>query len=194
MIKDLIKEKDFSISDLSVLSGVPYSTVHDLVSGKKDIRNCSMNVGYKIAKVLDVSMEQLYFESIEEEKFSYQKFDLFKSNVCHMVKNLGELGFIEKSLIEDFTGRYWNLKQYPQAYYMLAMTDFLSERNGVPLYINYHEYRLQKLNEMVFPYSAILEIAMNPQRKEEIQNRYIEHAEPNFLKYGIVEGDVFNVC
>lgn len=193
MIKDLIKEKEFSISDLSKLSGVPYSTLHDLVSGKKDIRNCSMDVGYKISKVLDVSMEQLYFES-EKEKFDYQKFDMFKSNVCHMVKNLGELGFIEKSLIEDFTGHYWHLKQYPQAYYMLAMTDFLSERNDIPLYDKYHDYRKQKLNEMVFPYSAILEIAMNSSKKEEIQNRYIEHAEPIFLKYGIVEGDVFNVC
>lgn len=193
MIKDLIEEKNISILDFSKLSGVPYSTLHDLVSGKKDIRNCSMEMGYKISKVLDISMEQLYFES-EEKKFNYQKFDMFKSNVCHMVKNFGELGFIEKSLTEDFTGHYWNLKQYPQAYYMLAMTDFLSERNGVPLYINYHDHRLQKLNEMIFPYSAILEIAMNPQRKEEIQNRYIEHAEPAFLKYGIVEGDVFNVC
>lgn len=193
MIKDLIKEKNISILDFSKLTGIPYSTLHELVSGKKDIRNCSMEMGYKISKVLDISMEQLYFES-EKEKFDYQKFDMFKSNVCHMVKNLGELGFIEKSLKEDFTDYYWNLKQYPQAYYMLAMTDFLSERNGVPLYINYHDHRLHKLNEMVFPYSAILEIAMNPQKKEEIQNRYIEHAEPVFLKYGIVEGDVFNVC
>lgn len=193
MIKDLIKEKNISILDFSKLTGIPYSTLHELVSGKKDIRNCSMEMGYKISKVLDISMEQLYFES-EKEKFDYQKFDMFKSNVCHMVKNLGELGFIEKSLKEDFTDYYWNLKQYPQAYYMLAMTDFLSERNGVPLYINYHDHRLHKLNEMIFPYSAILEIAMNPQKKEEIQNRYIEHAEPVFLKYGIVEGDVFNVC
>lgn len=193
MIKDLIKEKNISILDFSKLTGIPYSTLHELVSGKKDIRNCSMEMGYKISKVLDISMEQLYFES-EKEKFDYQKFDMFKSNVCHMVKNLGELGFIEKSLKEDFTDYYWNLKQYPQAYYMLAMTDFLSERNGIPLYINYHDHRLHKLNEMIFPYSAILEIAMNPQKKEEIQNRYIEHAEPVFLKYGIVEGDVFNVC
>ena len=153
-----------------------------------------METGYKIAKALDISMNELYMEEKEPEFFDCKDFELFKSNVCHEVKSLGELGFIEKSLTKDYVGEYWKMKDFPKALYMLAMTDFLSERNNVPLFNGYHEYRQQKLTEMIFPLSATYEIAFNPAQEEEIRNRYIDHAEPAFLKYGIVEGDIFNVC
>ena len=60
-------------------------------------------------------------------------FDVFKSNVCHMVKDKGDLDFIIELLQADDIRTYWNQKQYFEALYLLAMHDYLSRINEIPL-------------------------------------------------------------
>ena len=47
---------------LAKLSGVPNATLSELCSGKTNIEKCSGETLYKIAKVLNVSMESLLDE------------------------------------------------------------------------------------------------------------------------------------
>ena len=44
---------------LAKLSGIPHATLSELCSGKTNIEKCSGETLYKIAKVLNVSMESL---------------------------------------------------------------------------------------------------------------------------------------
>ena len=44
---------------LAKLSGIPHATLSELCSGKTNIEKCSAETLYKIAKVLNVSMESL---------------------------------------------------------------------------------------------------------------------------------------
>ena len=58
-INELLQQKGMTKYRLSVLSGVPHSTLNELCSGKTNIRKCSAETVYKLAKALGVSMESL---------------------------------------------------------------------------------------------------------------------------------------
>ena len=50
-------------------------------------------------------------------------FELFKSNTCHRLKELGDIDFVIELLEEDSIRKYYNKKWYPESLYLLAMHD-----------------------------------------------------------------------
>lgn len=64
-LNDLLAEKKMSKYRLAKESGVPQSTIADICSEKANIEKCSVETIYRIAKVLNVSMESLVKERIE---------------------------------------------------------------------------------------------------------------------------------
>lgn len=119
-------------------------------------------------------------------------FDIFKSNVCHQVKDLGDIPFIIQLLQSNQIRELYEKKWYPEALYLLAMLDYISRENNVPICKNYNDLRSCRLQKMIYPSSiAILCKAMNSDiPKKEI----IRMAIPEFLRFNIVESDVRNVC
>ena len=89
-ITELIEQKGMTKYRLSKASGVPQTTIIDICSGKTRIEKCSGETLYKLAKALDVPMESLVEDAMEYR----MEFEAFKSTVCHMVKDMGELDFI----------------------------------------------------------------------------------------------------
>ena len=51
---------------LAVQSGIPHATLSDICSGKTRLEKCSAETVYKLAKVLNVSMELLTEDGIRE--------------------------------------------------------------------------------------------------------------------------------
>lgn len=74
LLNDLLTEKKMSRYRLSKESGVPQTTIVDICSGKARIEKCSAETLYKIAKVLQVSMESLIKDKIES------KTDIYRNN------------------------------------------------------------------------------------------------------------------
>lgn len=66
LINELLRRKDLSEYQLSKKSGVPYSTISDLCSGKTDIKKCNVETVYNLAKFLGCSIESL----IEDEEIA----------------------------------------------------------------------------------------------------------------------------
>lgn len=60
MLKDFLHQKDISIYKLARMSEVPYSTLNDIVNCKVDIANIRAGIIFKMAKALDISMDELY--------------------------------------------------------------------------------------------------------------------------------------
>ncbi|MCR5802184.1 MAG: helix-turn-helix transcriptional regulator [Lachnospiraceae bacterium] len=60
MIKSILEQRGLTAFKLSKETGLPYSTVTDIVTGKTAIQSVSASVLYKLSKALDMSMEQLY--------------------------------------------------------------------------------------------------------------------------------------
>lgn len=69
-LKDLIEKMNITTYSFASETGIPYSTLSDIVSGKTDVRNISASVLYKLSKGLGISMEELYMSS-EENRVIY---------------------------------------------------------------------------------------------------------------------------
>ena len=60
MLKQFLQQKDLTIYKLSGLSEIPYSTLNDIVNHKVDIANIRAGIIFKLANVLNISMDELY--------------------------------------------------------------------------------------------------------------------------------------
>lgn len=65
---DLLAYKKMTVSSLSVKSGIPRSTLADIVSGKSDILECSGKTLLAISKCLNMTIEELLALEREEAK------------------------------------------------------------------------------------------------------------------------------
>lgn len=118
-------------------------------------------------------------------------FDVFKSNICHLVKDLGDIDFCIHILENGFVRKLYQKEWYPEALYLLAMVDYLSKENGLPICSEYGDIRCRKLPKAVYPSSVIALSCITGQEK--YKEEALAHAIPEFLRYNIVEGEVCNV-
>lgn len=186
-LNELIAEKHFTKYRLSKNSNIPYATLNDICSSKTDLAKCSAETVYRLAKALDASMEAL-LESCFDTR---PAFELFKSNVCHRVKELGDSDFLIETLEKDEIRKFYKKKWYPECFYLLAMLDYLSRENNVPLCEKYNDLREQKLNSVLYP-SGVLSLALATQ-SEKPKKQALKEAIPEFLRFNIVKSEIRNV-
>lgn len=119
-------------------------------------------------------------------------FEVFKSNVCHRVKNLGEIQFMIKLLKSDLITVYFQKQWYPESLYLLGMLDYLSRKNDIPICTNYNRLRCCKLEKILYPQGILLMSLI--MKKPEILTESYENAIPEFRRFNIVENEVENVA
>ena len=188
LISEQLEKKKIAKYRLSKESGVPQATINDICSGKADLEKCAAGTLYKIAKVLGVSIEAI-LESAKEDVRS--PFEVFKSNTCHHVKDMGDLDFIVVVLESDEIRKLYDKGWYPEALYLLAMIDYLSRVNELPICTNYNDIRLRKLERPLFPTGVLLNSAV--MKSEEPLRAAEQEAIPEFRRFNIIESDVRNV-
>ena len=187
LINELMENKKITKYRLAKDSGIAYTTINDICSGKAQLEKCSAETIYRIAKALGVSMESLIEPCLDKRI----DFELFKSNTCHRLKELGDIDFISELLQEDHIQYFYHKKWYPECLYLLAMLDYLSGENNIPLCTQYEKIRGLKLKNMIFSSSVLAMAAVA--NAEEIKERAIKDSIPEFLRFNIVESDVRNV-
>lgn len=186
-INELLENERMTKYRLSKDSGVSYMTLNDICNGKTQLEKCTAETIYRISKALGVSMESL----IEPCLYKRIDFELFKSNACHMLKEKGDIDFIIDFLENNYINDYYNKKWYPEALYLLAMLDYVSRENNIPLCAEYDEMRKMKLNKPVFPASVIVSFKVAGSSK--VLQRAIDESIPEFIRFNIVESEVRNV-
>ncbi|HMM32862.1 MAG TPA: helix-turn-helix transcriptional regulator [Clostridia bacterium] len=192
-IKEIISEQGYTKYGLSRLSGIPYTTVSDICSGKVRIEKCSAETVYRFAKALNITMEELIESALEGGGSLEHRsaFEVFKSNVCHRVKDMGDLDFIISTLQSDDIRRLYEKQWYPESFYLLAMVDYLSRENALPLCSNYNDIRERKLERVVYPASVLAYSAATNDNR--VMQESWEAAIPEFKNFNIVENEVRNV-
>ena len=118
-------------------------------------------------------------------------FELFKSEMCHRLKELGDTEFIISLLESDAIRKYYDKQWYPEALYLLAMLDYVSRINAVELCADYDDLRSQKLQETIYPSSIIAQALITGD--ETIKDKAIEESIPEFIRFNIVEKDIRDV-
>lgn len=186
----LLEQKDMSTYQCSKISGIPYTTLLELVKGKTHIEKCAAETIYRLADVLDTTMDELYRKLRSSD--NRVAFETFKSNVCHFVKEKGDIDFIIDTLKSDDIGQYWSRKWYPEAYYTLAMIDYLSRENHLPVCTNYDSIRSTSLKETLFPRDITLAASLDPSL--DVREKAIAESIPEFIRFNIVEKEIRNVC
>lgn len=186
-INELIKEKNITKYRLAKNSGIPYTTINDICNGKARIEKCSAETIYRIAKELGVSMESIIEPCLEARI----DFELFKSNICHSLKEKGDIPFVVEVLEEDTIGKYYRKKWYPECLYLLAMLDYVSRINDIPLCAQYNDLRRMKLKKVIYPSSVL--VASRIARNDNLKRKAMEESIPEFMKFNIVENEVRNV-
>ena len=187
MFNSLLKEKNISMYRLSKDSGIPYTTINDICSGKTQLEKCSAETVYKIASTLRIPMEAL----LEPYMAKRNRFELFKSSVCHKLKEMGDIDFVIDLLENDEIHTYYKRRWYPECFYLLAMLDYLSRINNIPRCTEYDNLRRKKLQEPLFPASVLVSDAVS--NTAQAKERALQHAIPEFMRFNIVESEVRNV-
>lgn len=72
-INKALKQKNMTMYRLAKLSGVPHATLNNICSGQAQIEKCSAETLFKLAKVLDVSIEDLIEDSIKKAEIRRRK-------------------------------------------------------------------------------------------------------------------------
>ncbi len=118
-------------------------------------------------------------------------FETFKSNVCHYVKDMGDLDFIVYVLEKDEIGTLYRKKWYPEALYLLAMLDYLSRLNDIELCSKYNDIRKCKLEKPIYPVGLVMNSEVL--ESEELLVDATKKAIPEFYRFNIIEYDIRNV-
>lgn len=187
MLKRILENKNMSMYQCAKLSGIPYTTLSELIRGKTRIEKCSAETVYRLSKALNVSMEELIGDSMEKRL----DFEIFKSNVCHAVKDTDDIDFIVTALQNDDVRRYWNKGWYAEAFYLLAMIDYLSRINEIPLCTRYEDVRSHSLKSPLYPRDVALASKLHPAL--DIREQCRKEAIPEFLRFNIIESEIRNV-
>ena len=187
LINSIMAENNISVYRLSKSSGIPYATINDICNNKVNLAKCNAETIYKLAKELNVSMEEL----LEPYVMPRPSFELFKSNVSHSLKELGDIDFLIKTIESDEITVYYQRGWYPECLYLLAMVDYISRINDIPLCSAYEKYRSMKLKKKLYPMGIIAVCAVSDDEDLKVQAEL--NAIPEFLRFNIMESDVRNV-
>ena len=173
---------------LSKASGVPQATINDICSGKAALEKCTAGTLYRLAKVLGVSIEDI----LESSNRAYRSsFETFKSNTCHHVKDMGDVDFILDVLESDEIRALYDRKWYPEALYLLAMLDYLSRVNDIPICTRYDDIRKRRLRKPIYPAGVL--VTCEALRSDEPLRRAERAAIPEFLRFNIIESEVRDI-
>ncbi len=187
-LQEVLKKRGMSIYRLSKISGVPYATLNDICNGKTKLEKCSAETVYRICRALNISMEELLGPCFIKRT----DFENFKSTICQRLKEMGDIDFLMDTIEKEDIRTFFDWEWYPESLYLLAMVDYLSRINNVPLDKEYDDIRKCKLKETIYPQSilAIAAVEGNDSALKEAKKESI----PEFLRFNIVESEIRDVA
>lgn len=115
-------------------------------------------------------------------------FELFKSNVCHWLKEEGDIDFLIQVLESDLILKYYNRKWYLESFYLLGMFDYICRINDVPICSEYDDLRRQRMQEIIYPAGVLLTARVLGD--ESIKEQALKEAIPEILRFNIVRQEV----
>lgn len=187
LLEELTIQYKTNIDEISKYSGIEKVTIEKYFNGEASLLDCPVKDFAALAKLFHLTVQE-FWDMAEHYDFDPKAFEIFKSNTCHAVKELGNKGFIDEIVDKEYIETYWNNKNRLCACYLLAMIDYLCRLEEIPLAEKFDRIRNYKLPKLIYPYS------FNFINDSKLLKESLKKAIPEFYRHGIIEGDVFNVC
>ena len=181
----LLDDKNMTIYECSKRSGIPYSTLSDIMHGTTPAENMKFRTAYYLSRTLGITMEELYEQTRIPLRSSLET---FKNQIRHDVKRLGDVDFINSVIRNKSVDKYWHLEWYFEAFYLLAMVDYLCRVNNIKSDNRYDQIRTYKLPEIAYPSDIVLASALSPDL--DVREQAVKNSIPEFMRFNIVEKEV----
>ena len=173
-LKQYLEHKGISIYKVANSASVAYPTVFNIVNEKVDILNCALGVVKKIADALGLSIDELL--TLCDKNYT-------------LVKRMGEIDYVIDLLEKRKIDYYWKLDMKAESFYLLAMLDYLSNRNGLPKCTEDADIRKYKLSDLLYPSDiGLTELLLDDTARDKMLSKAI----PEFLTFNIVECEVID--
>jgi len=170
-LKKELEKRNIDPEELASIISMPISLLNDILEENIELEDCAYKYLKGIANVLRISVDFLVYK--------YEMFQTFRNNLHHELKDKGDLALVYDILKGGSIDYYYYHEDYPKAFYLLALVDFLSKKHGIDLCTNYNEMRFQRLEEPFY-------IGDN------VEGRSFENCIEEFKKYNIFEGDLYD--
>ncbi|MBO4495128.1 MAG: helix-turn-helix domain-containing protein [Clostridiales bacterium] len=185
LVNRLFEKQGITKYRFSKETGVPQSTINDILSGKANLEKCSAGTIYRIAKVLGVSVEDI----LESVNIDFRTdFSTFKRHLRQQLKKWGDIAFIDNMLESDKVRVLWEREMLTESMYLLGMLDYLARENNLPPIAGYDDIRGKRLRKLLFP--DVLQVISKINKNDKILIRAVQAAIPELLAFRIVEPDV----
>lgn len=169
-LDQLMNDRHMTNAELSRLSGIPDSTLRDILSGKAQLDYCKAGTLVCLADALDTTVEdilehfwnELQTESIPERKqptnlpplwFFYSLLDATRSSLI----DHPELDLVRFIYTQNYIEQFYDNGDYRDALYLLGLTDYLIHKNHMEPGDRYDAYRNTCLDQPVYPMQAMSE-------------------------------------
>ena len=171
-LMNLMNKKCMTRADLSMMSGVPDSTLRDILSGKAQIDHCEAATIYGIADALGTTVEDVldhYWEEClgaDDEECEREALHdghtllLFYSTVDKLVQ-MRQL--MDDTLLaacfnsENYIDQFFTMGFYREAFFLLGLTDYLNRKLGMKTDPRFDAYRGYCLDCPVYSLSTLEE-------------------------------------
>lgn len=182
----LLKEKGITGYALAKLSGIPYTTINDLIHSRSLPKNISLDHALRIARVLEIDVVTLN----EIEKAPLTNFKFFRTNLLNDIHIIGVKRWINRTIKNKTVDFYYKNGGIAHALFMLATLDYLSRRNHMPIYTKrYNDLRKLSLDKTLFTGGTLLSFS-DIKHAETLLGIKIE---PEYSRHNIVEIDIVNM-
>ena len=127
-------------------------------------------------------------KTTQKQEMNRPSFEIFKSTICHMVKDMGDIKFLIKTLgsgqIFELNTKQW----HAECLYLLAMVDYLSRLNDIPPCDEFNELRKTRLTKPIYPsgITILSAIQENDDYKKKSPRAAVRHGERNWSKMAIL--------
>ncbi len=172
----LIKLKSNSIRQFALENHIAYAVLHDICTGKKTLIDCKVSTAMKIAKGLNMTIDELVSE---------RPFPQFRDELHNSIRQSGDIPWLIGTLKEDRVNELYQKQELLHAIYLVDMMDYVCRKHKLPLPEEYQQIRELKLKE---PYYIGDWHIFSGDRPDDIPSNAIQE----FLRSNIIECEVYD--
>lgn len=201
-LNDLMTEHNMSRAALSRISGVPDSTLRDILNGKAQLDRCEAGTLLNIADVLDTTVEEIILHYWDEEYDMEDAFDNEqKRNYVHDANSLLSFYRMVDAVIlsreerhdfrmifhireENMVEKLYSMGHYREALFLLGIIDYFDKKFGMMKDDRFDAYRNSCLDRPVYALSTL---------EEYDDNEALNDAKAYAEAYAIPELAAFNI-
>lgn len=170
-IKELMKKNDMNRTDLSRESGVPDSTLRDILDGTSRIDQCKAITLMLLAQTLGVTVEDILMHSLSEDLNEYppgkdgdtkadgkvlpnESLHVFYTFMETLKEMTGTVSDIDLCLFvrnSNWVERFFRDESYGIALFLVGFSDYVCRKYRVCTFREYEKYRHLRLKTPVYP-------------------------------------------